>query len=95
MPIYLATPLIESSEPLNQAVIDSIEEKNRYTLQANRGWLIKYDGTTVELSNHLGITGKQKGESSFVGSAMITLVTAYYGRGPTDMWEWLKIRMEQ
>jgi hypothetical protein len=94
MPVYLAIPLIEDSAPLKTAAEKTIPVDSRYELQANSGWLIHFTGTTIELTNHLGITGQQKGDPSPVGSAMVIPITSYYGRGPTDMWEWLKIRME-
>lgn len=94
MPVYLAIPLIEDSTPLKTATEKNIPVDSRYELQADSGWLIHYSGTTVELTNHLGITGQQKGIASPVGSALVVPITTYYGRGPTDMWEWLKTRME-
>jgi len=94
MPVYLAIPLIADSAPLKEATERTIASDSRYELQADSGWLIHFSGTTVELTNHLGITGQEKGQISHVGSAMVIPITSYYGRGPTDMWEWLRIRME-
>lgn len=95
MPIYIAIPLAPSSEALDKAVEEHINQpSDRYKLQSERGWLIKFDGTTIELSNHIGLTGQEKGIPSPVGQAIIVPVTGYYGRGPMDMWEWLKVRFE-
>jgi hypothetical protein len=63
-------------------------------LSDGKTWLLKYDGTTVELSNFLEITGQQKGIQSPIGSVVVIPIATYYGRGPGDMWEWLKIRLE-
>jgi hypothetical protein len=93
--MYIAVPLTASSDALNSAVEAHISDIDRYKLQENRGWLIKFEGTTVELSNKIGLTGQGKGEPSPVRSAIIAPIGGYYGRGPTDMWEWLKIRFEQ
>lgn len=95
MPIYLAIPLTADSSALNSAVSTNIAESNRHKLQAERGWLIKFDGTSIELSNHLHITGQEAGIPSPIGASMVTPISGYYGRGPTDMWEWLKTRFEQ
>lgn len=96
MPIYIAVPLTLSSSALDDAVEQRITSvTDRYKLQADRGWLIKFEGTTVELSDHIGLTGQEKGNPSPIGSAIIVPVSGYYGRGPTDMWEWLKVRLEQ
>lgn len=94
MAIYIAVPLIEQSAPLNQAVERIIPETDRHKLQSERGWLIKYDGTSIELSNKIGVTGQAPGETSPVGPTIIVPVSTYYGRGPGDMWEWLKTRIE-
>lgn len=95
MAVYIAVPLTATSDALNNAVKLHIAVADRYHLQNNRGWLIKYDGTSIELSNHIELTGQQPGEASPIGSAMIVPVSTYYGRGPGDMWEWLKTRLEQ
>jgi len=96
MPIYIAVPLLVESSALDAAVDQSIPSPaDRYKLQSNRGWLIKFEGTTVELSDHVGLTGQEKGQPSTLGSAIIVPISGYYGRGPTDMWEWLKTRLEQ
>lgn len=96
MAIYIVTPLTNSSTALNKAVEDTILlASDKYKLQSDRGWLISFEGTTVELSNHIGLTGQPQGETSPIGSAIVIPVTAYYGRGPSDMWEWLKTRLEK
>lgn len=95
MPIYIVVPLTPSDESLNSHIEKNVDANDRFKLQAGRGWLIKFNGTTVELSNHIEVTGHPKGSPSLVGSTIVVPVTGYYGLGPTDMWEWLKIRIEQ
>lgn len=97
MPIYIAIPLSQENAAFNAAVEKSIASPDdRYKLQSDRGWLIKFAGTTVELSNHIGLTPREPGlPLPPIGSAIVVPVSGYYGRGPTDMWEWLKIRLEQ
>lgn len=96
MPIFLAIPLKAEGGALNSAVETTVvDSSNRYKLPADRGWLIKFEGTTTELSNFIGITGQPEGVSSTVGAAMVVPISGYFGRGPTDMWEWLKVRLEQ
>lgn len=96
MAIYLISPLTERSDLLDAAVERQIAAPtDRYRLPAGRGWLIRFPGTSVELSNHVGITGQAEGAPALLGSALVIPVTAYYGRGPTEMWEWLKTRFEQ
>lgn len=91
----MVIPLTTTSAALNSAVELHIAPLDRYQLQNDRGWLIKFDGTSIELSNHIKLTGQTPGEPSPLGSAIIVPVTTYYGRGPGDMWEWIKTRLEQ
>lgn len=96
MSVFLAIPMQSDKQSLDKAVENKIaDQHNRYKLQADSGWLIKYDGTTVELCDFLEITGQEPGKSSPIGSTMVVPITTYYGRGPSDMWEWLKVRLEQ
>jgi len=95
MPIYVAVPLTSDSTSLDKAVEKHIPAVNRYQLPATRGWLIKFDGTTVELTNHIELTGQEQGVPAPVLSTIIMPITGYYGRGSADMWEWLKVRFEQ
>lgn len=99
MAIYIVVPLTSTSTDLNTAVKSAIpQEEDRYQLQAERGWLIKFDGTSIELSNKIGVTGQAQGAQSPIGPAgpaIIVPVPTYYGRGPGEMWEWLKTRIEK
>ena len=95
MGIFLLTPLGKNVAELRAAVERHFPEPaSRYQIQNDAGWFVVYGGTTVELSNFIGITGQAPGDPSAIGSTLVTPVTSYYGRGPTDMWEWLKIRFE-
>lgn len=92
MPVFLVTTLTTDQGHLDAAVEERIHAEDRYKLVSNRGWLVKFEGTSVQLSNHLEITGQEEGEKSAIGPAIVTLVGSYYGRGPTDMWEWLSLK---
>lgn len=52
------------------------------------GFMVSYNGTSKELSNVLGIT---EGTS---GTAVVASISSYYGRAPTDIWDWVKTRWE-
>jgi hypothetical protein len=93
MPVFIAVPLANNITALDVAVNGAFESKNCYKLQNDSGWLISFDGTTNQLTDALGITGQPKGTPTPVGSTLVSLVGAYYGRGPTDMWEWLSLKL--
>lgn len=94
MPIYLVTPLGHNTDQVGEAVRKHFEPEDLYELQSRSGWFVNYRGTTLELSNLLGITSVNPDEKPTLGSAMVTSVGSYYGRGATTMWEWLKTRFE-
>lgn len=93
--MFLVTPLQNNHAAIQTAVKNNFEPKDWYELQNNAGWLLRYSGTTVEVSNQLGITGQTEGERSSIGATLVTSFGAYYGRGPSEMWEWLKTRFER
>lgn len=94
MPIYQATPLAGNASELSEFVKRAIPESDRHELVNSAGWFIRFNGTTIELSNALQVTGQAAGTATPVGSTLITHIVSYYGRGNTDMWEWLKTRFE-
>ena len=68
MPIYIAVPLSPSPKPVDDVVVDRIPAVDRYALQNNRGWLIRFEGTTVELSTLLGLSKADKGAPPTIGA---------------------------
>ncbi|MGH6818523.1 MAG: hypothetical protein ACREC1_07105 [Methylovirgula sp.] len=48
-------------------------------------WFVLFDATSQELAEKLGIRDARN------GTGVVTPITNYSGRGPTDMWEWLKV----
>jgi hypothetical protein len=95
MQVFIAVPLSVSAATLNATVEKHIAAADRYKLAADRGWLIRFAGTTVELSNAIELTGQPVGTPSPITPSLIAPITGYYGRGSNEMWEWLKTRFEQ
>jgi hypothetical protein len=89
MSVFVISPLTGNHEALAVAVKQALPELDAYRL-ANGGWLVKFGGTSNELSDKLGVTGN----NAVHGSTLIAAMSGYYGRGPTEMWEWLKSRWE-
>jgi hypothetical protein len=57
-------------------------------------WLISSKGTTKEVSDKLGVTHTASDNTSGAGSAIIFSVENYFGRAPTNIWEWIKTKAE-
>ena len=66
-----------------------------FWVQDRRGFLVSFSGTTVELSNAIGITSMDPEAQSTLGPAMVVVITSYYGLAGTTMWEWMKTRLER
>lgn len=92
MPIYLVTPLANNFHEIIREVEMAYAREDFFTLANSAGVLVRDKGTTIEVSNKVGITTPDR--STKTGSAMVTSVGSYYGRGQTDMWEWLRTRFE-
>ncbi|MDX9676991.1 hypothetical protein [Pseudomonas zeae] len=52
------------------------------------GFAVSYSGTSQELSN---ITGISEGTT---GTGVVAAISSYYGRAPTNIWDWIKSRWE-
>lgn len=93
MSIFLITPLAHNGEALAGAIASTFPAKDFFTLMNDAGWFVDFHGTSIELSARIGITAGGS-DKPRLGSALVTPITSYYGRGPADMWEWLKTRFE-
>lgn len=87
MTVFIITP-ISSPEAVSKAISEKFA-KDSYAIPKSHSWLVSYGGTAMELSNELGITG------GTIGTGMVASISNYYGRAPTDMWEWIKTRVER
>lgn len=94
MPMFMVTPLGKNDGSVARAIEAAIDERRRYPVSNTASWFVSFNGTTIELSKLLGVTGLPPGVKPSVGPALVTLVPSYYGRGPTGMWEWLQTRIE-
>lgn len=95
MPVFLVTPLGHNADQIGQAVRGVVPAEDVLELQGRSGFLVSFPGTSVDLSHKIGITSPDREQPTTLGSAMVTTVGAYYGRGPTTMWEWLKLKFER
>jgi len=62
MPIFQVTPLQDNREALQKAVLGAFDAQDRHQLQNGMGWLVRHNGTTIEASRRLGITGQPPGQ---------------------------------
>jgi hypothetical protein len=77
----------------NSKLEEAIKEKfpsDYYKISPGQ-WLISTGGTSRELTESIGLIDKEKGLSP----AVIFSISSYYGMWSTDLWEWIRVKMEK
>ena len=57
-------------------------------------WLISASGTAQEICSQLGIYDPASPNAAPVGTAIVFASSGYFGRAPTNIWEWIKVKLE-
>lgn len=71
-----------------RAAVEKLPAEQYFELRPD-AWLMFFNGTTRQLAEDLGI---RQGTN---GSGFVAPITGYSGRGPADLWEWLKVKWPQ
>jgi len=76
----------------NPKLINAIKERfpENYQITPTQ-WVISAKGTAQQVSDKLEISVKENP----IGSAVVLTITGYWGRASTDLWEWMKVKMEE
>jgi len=76
----------------NPKLVAAIEEKfsDHYQVTPTQ-WIISVKGTAKQISDTLGVSGKEPP----TGEAVILTIAGYWGRADTNLWEWMKVKMEE
>lgn len=83
---------VQDPERMRNAVQQAFPE-NFFDL-GNNEWLVSAKGTAKEISDRLGITNEPPGTQSRAGNAIVFSMDNYYGRAATNIWEWVKTKVE-
>jgi hypothetical protein len=54
-------------------------------------WLISAKGTAKEISDTLGFSSAT---GSLIGNGIVFRMDSYFGRAPTNIWDWIKVKIE-
>ena len=87
MSLFLITPISNQAK-----VIASVKANfagDFFEIPNTQSLLVHHSGTTKELSDKIGLSA---GEN---GTGIIVSFSSYYGRASTDIWEWIKSRLEK
>lgn len=58
----------------------------------NGEWLVSAKGTAQDISHKLGITTPEN--TTVNGPAIVFSMANYYGRASTEIWDWIKTKLE-
>ena len=79
--------VIQPQTPFNPSLEGKI--KTYPHLKVREGfWFVEAKTTAQDVSEQLGIS------SGETGAAIILKVSSYYGRAPTDVWDWIQAHWE-
>lgn len=82
MAVFMIVPTVHEPSQLKARLIDMFA--GHFHELPKGEFLVKYTGTSRQLSDDLGITDGTN------GAAVVASLGGYYGRAPNDVWEWIK-----
>lgn len=80
----------------NEQLADAIKAAypNNWLSLNDTQFLVSSSGTVMEVSAKIGVADPNDRQKPPIGSAVIFATTAYYGRAPTPVWDWVKAKLE-
>jgi hypothetical protein len=85
MSLYFVTALSHAEKVL--ATAKTLVPESDFLEVAADKFFLKFEGTSVELSSKIGFA------EGTTGTGIILLVSAYNGRAPKSVWEWVTQKM--
>jgi hypothetical protein len=79
----------------NPGLVDAIKAAfpNDHLSLNETQWLISATGTVIEITARIGIYDPKQPQVA-TGSAVVVAVSAYFGRAPATVWDWMKAKLE-
>jgi hypothetical protein len=85
MTMFIVIPTTKDVAELGTALAEKFSE-DHYRLP-NGEWLVRFDGTSQELSTTLETSSTGVG-----GRALVFAIEGYFGFAPANAWTWIKAR---
>jgi hypothetical protein len=78
------------------AVVEAIKKAypNDYLPVNETQWLISTTGTASEVTKKIGVYDPAAPQAPFTGNAIVFSTNGYFGRAPSNVWEWIKAKLE-
>ena len=74
---------------LESAIIEKFPD-NHFKINSTQ-WVVSGKGSAKIISDTIGITSE--GDAT-IGSGVVLAFSGYWGRASTDLWEWMKAKIE-
>jgi hypothetical protein len=87
--ILLPTPAPAVVEGIKKAFPD-----NYFSINDTQ-WLVSTTGTAMEVTSKIGVFDPKVPLSPPIGNAVVFSTNGYFGRAPTNIWEWIKTKLEE
>jgi hypothetical protein len=81
MSLYFVTALSEAEKVIETA--KTLVQESDFLEVTDDKFFLKFEGTSLELSSKIGFA------EGTTGTGIILLVSAYNGRAPKSVWEWV------
>ena len=89
MAVFFVVAFVASG-PLIDLVVPQKYAGNCHRADAGKWFIQAPLQTSKDMSDSLGITADPPNVSAITG--VVVAIKGYFGRGPTDLWEWLASR---
>jgi hypothetical protein len=76
--------IAKTGVPAIGEALKNVAPEGTYSIKDD-AWLVQFEGTSQDLAEKLGIRDAKN------GTGIVMPITNYSGRGPLDMWEWLRV----
>lgn len=75
--------------PVNMERVMRAQFPNDHYKISNDQWLVSARGTAKDVSDRLAISDGD------TGAAIVFSMANYFGRAPTELWDWIRTKAEQ
>jgi hypothetical protein len=78
------------------AVIEGIKKAypSDYFSINDTQWLVSTTGTAMDVTTKIGVYDPKNPSAPHIGNAVVFSTNGYFGRAPTNIWEWIKTKLE-
>jgi hypothetical protein len=87
--------VMPTPQPVLAARILSDFNGNSFPLTVDQTqWLISASGTAQEICAKLGMYDPANPNAAPTGLGIVFASAGYFGRGPSNVWEWIRVKLE-